>query len=455
MKVLCHAGPWSDSYFRFLVNDMYPESQCVILSGHRSVDESGAWAYYNENVSLNGKVTFASTTEDADVMARCRLMRAIDEREALLHLYSMRQAIGSALDKHKPDIVLTETVDSFIIDVLQLECRKREIPCVGLVTVFVNGCYRVSIRGEYVKSRDVSAPEVKRALDEINTDEYLPSFVVKDRNNLRRSALRKWLRNLIKIPYFFFKLRLSGDRYNNHYWQSLIVSKQWASAIPVVDPGSEDWELRIHENSNNVIYLPLQMFPEATIDYWCNSQDVIDYENVVVELIRKHPDLTFLVKEHPNVAGYRSSSFYRRIQSFPNVVFCPTAIPSNKLQDAYSAVLVWTGTVGFESAIRGKPVLCMSQPYYFPDNADFLLVSMNTTSEAIIDYIGSHEGGKSEQYKELLVHHLLNGCLPGRVRFDGSWSEDVPEYVSEAKVLASSLKEYIEDKVLRSDLCEN
>ncbi len=444
MKFLCHAGPWSDDYFRFVVKEMYPDAECVILSPHKQVDKSGAWQRYYDNVEKNKKHGFVATEEDIDIIARCRLMRALDSHVALQHLYSMRDAIGQALDSHKPDIVLTEAIDSFCIDLLYHECQKRDIPCLGFVTIFVNGHYRISARGEYLKLREASQQDIQAVLDKLMDTQYLPSFVVKDSNNQVKSIVRKWLQNLVRIPYYGMKRLFLGDKYNNHYWQSYIISTQWASLLPRVKLGQPDWQEQLKARNKPVVYLPLQMFPEATIDYWCQSLDVIDYHNALVTFIKARPELTFFIKEHPSVAGYRHPSVYKALEQCDNVVFCPTTVPSNSLQPFYDAVLVWTGTVGFECAIRGKPVLCMSHPYYFPEDADFLLTGMDTSSDDIINYIEQFDGDKSDDYRQSLVKHVLDGCLPGRVRFDGSFSLDNKETTDEARFLSVSLKAHIE-----------
>lgn len=447
MKIVCHAGPWSDDYFRFVSAKVYPDADCVILSGHRKVDESGLWSNYYKIIKEKETKDIEITPADMEIIARCRLMRAINRESALLHVHSMREAVAKTLDDQRPSLVITETIDSFLMDLLDQECVKRNIPCVGLVTVFVNGCFRVSVRGEYVKSRNTSAEEVQETLNELERSDYLPKFV--DSDNFTKKTLIRWFRNLIKIPYFFSKRYISGDRYNYHYWQSYIVSFQWASLIPVIDPGDENWKTRLQHANGNVIYVPLQMFPEATIDYWCSSIDIIDYEKKLVEFISGHPEFTFLIKEHPNVTGYRSRNFYRQLKNNSNVVFCPTNIPSNALKEIYEAVLIWTGSVGFETAIRGKPVLCMSTPYYFNEKADYLLISMDTKSIDIINYIKDFDGEKSEDYKFMLTKHLLDGCLPGRVRFDGSWDLNNQEHIEEATQLASSLKMFIESYVMK------
>lgn len=446
MKVLCHAGPWSDSYLEYIVESMYPGAECTVLSGHKKVDKSGVCNTYYSEINSIKKNIYSPNEEDFEVISRCRLLRALEIDEALLHLYSMRKAIALCLDNFNPDIVITETIDSYIMDLLDIESRKRSIPCVGLVTVFVNGYYRVSIRGEYVKSRDVADNEALTVLQGLDKENYVPSFVANSRKNLARNVIRNWARNLVKIPYFYTKRLLSKEYYNYHYWQATIVSKRWAAWFPVIDPGSNNWLERLTNSSSTVIYIPLQMFPEATIDYWCESLDIIDYENALISFVRKHSDIVFLIKEHPNVGGFRSNKFYSELKSCENVVICPTSVHSNSLRDYYSAVLVWTGSVGFESAIRGKPVLCASRPYYFSKDYPCFIFSMKTETAEIEKFIYDFPYLSQNVDKFQLVKYLLEGCLPGRVRFDGSWSKTNEEHVKEAETLGKSLKAYIETK---------
>ncbi len=444
MKFLCHAGPWSDAYFSYLVKEMYPSAKCDILSGHKKVDKSGLCDIYYEEVAKNKNNTYEITEEDLDIIARCRLLRALKINEALLHVNCMRKAICETLSILRPDIVLTETIDSYIMDLLNIESKKRNIPCIGLVTAFVNGCYRVSIRGEYVKSRNVTAEEVDVVLNDLLSKEYLPSFVVNSKQTIRYNAIKNWTRNLIKIPYFFLKRIFSEEKYNYHYWQAHITSAQLASFIPVIDPGEYKYLEKLKGTQSTVIYVPLQMFPEATIDYWCSSRDIIDYECILVDFIKKHKNINFLIKEHPNVVGYRSRRFYKRLKSCENVIFCPTYVQSNSLLNYYDAVLVWTGSVGFESAIRDKPVLCASRPYYFPESFNCLIFSMSTSTVEIQKFIEDYYNDHASINQKELVRYLLEGCLEGRVRFDGSWCEENDEQVVEVKKLSTSLKAYIE-----------
>jgi len=359
----------------------------------------------------------------------------------------MRDAIRTVFDEYEPDVVLSETIDSYIMDLMYFESLKRNIPFIGLIAVFVNGYFRVSARGEHNCMRSPGAQEVSDVLQVLENKSYLPDFVRKDKKNPTLSILRKWLRNIIKIPYFFLKRYVSGDFYNYHYWQSVIISKQWLHFRPRFEIGNKNWLDSLSVVNKPVIYLPLQMIPEATVDYWCETTDVIDYDNSLLKFIDSHQELHFLIKEHPNVIGYRNPSLYDRLSKLFNVTICPTQVESNSLFEHYDAVLVWTGTVGFETVLRGKPALCFSRPYYFPNEDYFKLIRLNTSSAEIVEYIDQCGNGLSVEQKRELVSHLLSGVDKGRLIVDGSWNPSSDSDNKEMILLADSLKRYIDSKL--------
>lgn len=443
MKFLTHAGPWSDGYLDNIVKEISEDNENITLSAHKEVDNSGLWHAYYKQLSKLKNVHFEANHLDEDIIIRCRLLRSIDKKDALLHLNAMREATREVFEEHDPDIVLSETIDSYIMDILYFESKERGIPFIGLVTVFVNGYFRISARGEYNYVREVTDSEVQEVITVLEDKAYLPGFVQKDKKNTTKTIIRKWVRNLIKIPYFSVKRISSGDYFNYHYWQSVIISKQWAHLFPKLEIGDVNWKESIAREKSKIIYIPLQMIPEATVDYWCDSVEVINYDEVLIDFIESHKELHFLIKEHPNVIGYRNPKLYGMLSSTNNVTLCPTQTPSNDLVDHCNATLVWTGTVGFEVALRNKPVLCLSSTYYFPDERFYKKISKDTSSQDIAEYIDNYVD-LSDYDKKRLVHHLLSGVDKGQLIVDGSWNGNNEKDIQDMRVLASSLARYIE-----------
>ena len=80
------------------------------------------------------------------------------------------------------------------------------------------------------------------------------------------------------------------------------------------------------------------------------------------------PDVKIIVKEHPStftnvcIPSQRHPSFYRDIQSIPNVELADISQNSFDLIDKAAAVITISGTVGVEALLRGKPVAYLGVP---------------------------------------------------------------------------------------------
>ncbi len=443
-KILCHVGPWSDAQYHFIASQIAPQASISILSGHPKCDQSGLFALYHQLISEGQPSHVVEATPlELDIVLRCRLLRAIDLDKALFHLRAMWHAMGAVLDRIKPDLILTETIDSYVMDVLYFQARQRNIAFIGLVPTFISGYFRVSARGEYVPSRTVSASETQIVLDKLLQRNYKPDFIKNSDSRLWVYATGRWLRNLIKIPHFLVKRLDAMERFNYHNWATLIVAKQWAHVFPVLNIGQPQWRARLLQATKPIVYIPLQMIPEATVDYWCEDLQAVDYDAYLLRMVEHlKNDFTLLIKEHPNVLGYRNPKLYHQLGQIDSVIFAPTHIASHELVDASNTVLVWTGSVGFEAAIRGKPVLTTCAPYYVHGDS-FKRISHKTPVIEIKQYLQSFDNKAAVERNHDLVSHVLSGALPGRYIIDGSWSSDKPEHVEYAKNIALQLKGYL------------
>ncbi len=185
------------------------------------------------------------------------------------------------------------------------------------------------------------------------------------------------------------------------------------------------------------------MIPQATVDYWCEDLDAVDYDAYLLRLVHHlKSDFTLLFKEHPNVLGYRNPTLYNALSQIDSVIFAPTQTNSHELVDASDAVLVWTGSVGFEAAIRGKPVLTTCDPYYV-HGPSFKKISLQTPVTEVKRFLESFDHEAAVERNQELLAHVLAGALPGRYIIDGSWSADKPEHVEYAKNIAVQIKGYL------------
>ena len=445
MKILCHAGPWCVKQYQTIAKGVDAEAEVTITSGFKSVDESSLSADYYENLrtKASGTISSEEEIEFEDIIKRCRLLRSLPRSVAILHVSSMKKAVSDLFDAVKPDLVISETIDQFLMDVIYFESLKRGVPFVGLVISFVNGYYRISARGEYNHLRNVSDNEVQSVIQKLEKSSYKPKFVTQSGSNFKVTVIGRWLKNTLRVPYFFMKRILTGEKYNYHYWASQLTALNNFNFHPKIRFGSKSWKQVVDSSRKPLVYIPLQYTPEATIDYWCEDLDVIDYEDRVIDYVEKLTlDFQVLIKEHPNVIGIRNSSLYRKLSKIEGVVICPVYEDSNYIVDLCDAALVWTGSVGFEAALRGKPVITVCNPYYAIGD-QFLRLYNNTSSEEILSFIKDRSKGISHEEKSALVSHVLSGLLPGKYINNASWDSGNESDIQDAKQIGTHIKKYI------------
>ncbi|AXH14494.1 hypothetical protein CP985_13180 [Malaciobacter mytili LMG 24559] len=421
MKIMYHVGPWCVQQYKTIVKGIDENAQTLQISGFKKLDKSNLSNRYYELLKENKSKHFTLTELDNDIIKRCRLLRSLEEKEALLHLYSMRQSVKETFDSFNPELVVSETIDQYLMDLIFHECNERNIPFVGLLVTFINGYYRISAKGENTYCRESTKDEINQVIQMLTNKDYKPRFVINSSKNIYKSLLKKHIRNLIKIPYFSIKRLISSEKYNYHYWATQKSSIDSFQLFPKIDIGDKDFLNKIQQSNKKKIFIPLQFFPEATIDYWCEELDVIEYEIKLIEYLKKlSKDFLVVVKEHPNVTGLRKNSFYKKLLEVENLILCPTNENSNFLINISDAVLVWTGSVGFEAALRGKPVLTVTKPYYMYGK-QFMHININTDANEILDFIKERTNVITKEEQEKLVAYVLNSFIPGKYINDASW----------------------------------
>jgi hypothetical protein len=443
-RILCYVGPWSLEHYGSIAKELSPHANVSIVSGHPKCDQVGFFNRYLQILEQGKRIEEESTTQqDVDIILRCRLLRILPRVIAIRHLTAARLAFCEVLDEQKPNLILSETIDSFVMDALYAEANKRGIPFIGLVPTFISGYFRVSARGEFVRSREVSDVETQEVLVRLLTKSYKPDFIKASDHKLIFYATGRWLRNIVKVPYFFAKRLHPLERFNYHNWATLHVSMQFMHAIPALFVGNPRWRGFVGQSGKPIIYVPLQMFPEATIDYWCEDLEAINYHSYLLKLLRHLcQDFTILIKEHPNVLGYRNPLLYKKLIKLQSVFIAPTESNSNDLIELADAVLVWTGSVGFEAAIRGKPVLTTCRSYY-QIGPLFRHVDLKTSAEDIIDFTKAAKNVDLDATRKLMISHILSGMLPGTYITDGSWNSNKPVHLSYAANIGQQLRTHL------------
>lgn len=445
MNILCHVGPWCIEQYREIAKNVESSAKIDMISGFKNVDKTGFVNHYYSLLKQREPVNDSSISQEIadDIIARCRLLRSLDKKIAMQHIYCAHVAIAKVFENTKPDIVISETIDQYLIDLIHFECHRLNIPFVGIVISFINGYYRISAKGELNKYRTPSNEEVDRTIRLLSESSYKPSFITKSSSSHIKSAMIRWLKNTLRIPYFIVKRRLSGETYNYHYWASSVSALNDFHIVPRIFLGNDKWKAYISNSQKKTIYIPLQMFPEATIEYWCRNLEAIRYQDSLIDLVEKlSKSYNIIIKEHPNVIGLRSPNLYDKLLKFKNVYFASMHVDSNYLIDLSDAILVWTGTAGFEAALRGKPVLTVDMPYY-AIGPKFKTISKHTPETDIDRFLKEQSGELTYAEKYALVSNLLSGLMPGKYINDSSWNPNNPDDLNDSANIGKQIRKYV------------
>lgn len=116
-------------------------------------------------------------------------------------------------------------------------------------------------------------------------------------------------------------------------------------------------------------------------------EDMFDWLDMTLEVIREHPETLFVIRAHPDETRVRKSSRETvegwatryEVRKEPNVVFIGPgeSLSSYELIQKSKFVMVYNSTIGLEASIMGMPVLCAGRArftqyptVFFPQTAD-------------------------------------------------------------------------------------
>src|SRR5882724_10060647 len=136
-------------------------------------------------------VAIARFGEDgcADIILRCRVLRSIDRGLALRMIGGMTQAIERAFDDLDPDLVMTFTIDRYVMDVMARTAAARGIDFLEMTTSIIPDEVMLMRRGRPVWLREPSADEVEAAVNVLCKADFAPAYV---RDAKRFSTRQFW-----------------------------------------------------------------------------------------------------------------------------------------------------------------------------------------------------------------------------------------------------------------------
>lgn len=362
--------------------------------------------------------TLISAAEIDDVIARCRMIRWMPRKRAVAMVLAMTEAMDAVLDAVQPRVVVSWPMDRYNIDVLERRANARGIPYYELTASTLADLSMLLYRGQLVKHPTPPEPaEVARRTAEIADPQFKPAYVA----FRKRYTQWRWLRT-----FAYFRLRgwvfraiaiAKRDPLNLHYLdaQAFLGHKPKLADIRVTRLIDHDWRATMEAfPKDKRLFIALQLFPEASIDYWIEDIGLLDQDDVLTTVARSFSDAgyTILIKDHPIQFGFRQCGLFERLRAIPGVVIVPYEVSGNELLAASGVSFTSTGTLGLQAALLGLKSITYRTYYATPD--DFILFDRRSDLAGLPARVAAFpEVGDLKARQHRIVKHMLEGSFEG------------------------------------------
>jgi hypothetical protein len=444
MKIGFYVRPWSYKYFKYMASLLGGHVTPYFVSDFKGLckgDLSTEFYAILKNVDRLSKVDI-SHLDGERIVSQDRLLRTLPHKDAINLIKAAHYSILKYLQKANIDTFISVTIDSYIIDLIELNCKRLNIKFIGIHLTMISGYTLITARGESNSIRNVDIKELSKVYKKLTSSDYSVNYV-ENKNPPFSLALKRWIKSLVKIPYFEIARRYRKDPLNYHYLSTIAVSRS-RSNIKLLRYKSffcEHWEESVSSKLLK-IYMPIQFHPECNSEYWSTVQKFLPYEKGFLSIVKElNQEFQIIVKEHPEMIGLRDSEFYRSLKNLNNVTLVPVGVSQDKLIDICDVCATWNSSVGIESILRNKPVITFASPFYSIGNCYLNIKDdVNLISE-VKNFLGKDNNITHDQQKTIIKHILSTSILghPDEIFFDIQNHKKV----SNAQEVAHSLKDLL------------
>jgi hypothetical protein len=183
-------------------------------------------------------------------------------------------------------------------------------------------------------------------------------------------------------------------------------------------------------------------------------EDMFDWLDMVLEIIREHPETLFVIRAHPDELRVRKSSretvegwvSSRSVDKEPNVVFVSPneALSSYELIQRSKFVMVYNSTIGLEASIMGAAVLCAGKARFTQYPTVFFPQTIEEVKRKMKEFLEAEKIDIPYEFKRnarrFLYYQLFRTSLPF-----GDFLE------SSVRTTQTRLKSFRLDELLKAD----
>lgn len=378
-----------------LMRQASAEGDEVVLFANSRIAEINKRRLMPESAHLHSKIDWLASggsgvSCDPDVSWRVLYPTLVRKRHVVDFSYHaasrwIRETNGfieDALDRARPNVILSEPPANLFSMLAFHAARKRGIPYIGFMGSRLPGRIDVYDRGytcagyqEGFRRVDIDAldgPERQRletlahgfagaAIEPSYQKYHRPLSAVGKITRYRR-------RQRAFAPGVEAFRRLPPAVRESDYESFAVIQNEgqrpWASFRRQVRAVFDRSGVTVPSDGKEPAYLfPLQVQPEASTSAQAPYHSDLLWTVTAVATALPFP-ARLLVKEHPSSVGERPRGFYRRLAGIPNVIVVDTGASNQDLIRRVDGVITLTSTLGFEAAFAGKPVFLLGEVFY-------------------------------------------------------------------------------------------
>ena len=380
-KVLIFGIHNTVNWWRFLGAHLGWDGSTVVTDLRGEGDISVVDGFYAELKRTHRRpdpqFTLLTPDEKHDIVARCRTLRWLDPNLAHAMIEAMAVSLSRVLDLTTPRVVLSFPIDRYVKHVLRLLAAQRGVKYLELTASVVPSMSMLMCNGRLASAAASPDPnEIDRQIAALATPNFTPSYVPRKVAYTRA----KFLRTLS-----FYRARAVAmkaislwqrDPLNLHYLdaQPMLGHKCRWKDIRIVGLCDTQWRTKVDSVPRQQRALfGLQLFPEASLDYWIDNPALIGNEALVVRAAKAFSDAGFvvMVKDHPLQFGFRQTELIDQLRALRGVVIVPYEVSGSELMSLAGVNFTCTGTMGLQAALQG--IKSAVTACYYSNDEDFVV----------------------------------------------------------------------------------
>ena len=444
----------TDAWWQYLAGQLdFTRSTCVVsdMRGDGTINIVDAfYTHLRNKKGTDLAIQHFSIAGCDEIIRRCRVLRNLTKPDALSMIGAMRLALDDVITQQKPKLVMSFTIDRYVLDVLERVLQSHGIPFLSMTASIVPDQVMFMDRGALVRVRNPDANEIECARQKIVNDTFTPAYVSHKKKYNLMTFWRIFLLYKARGLVYQMVRYVKRDRLNLHYLDALNDldhKPRWRDYVALA-AFNDKWEARLLTSVRNKrVFIGLQLLPEASLDYWLNDLSLLNNEEVILEIcqVLGKAGYTLFVKDHPLQFGFRKRELIQRLNGLPGVVLVPYSTPATRLMKECAITVTMTGTIGFQSAVAGSCSI-VSDAYY-SDDVSFIRFSsfseIATLPEKIKAFQSDHVGNITNESINGLLSNILAASAPGDLFSFKRFDKNNPQHLQRTATLVESLNRYL------------